>query len=37
MDDDIYEKLLKQGFLKREIDLKKNKILKKENIKKKKL
>ena len=37
MDDDIYEKLLKQGFLKREIDLKKNKILKKENIKKKKI
>ena len=37
MDDDIYDKLMKQGFLKREIDHKKNKILKKEKQKKQKI
>ena len=37
MDDDIYEKLMKQGFLKTEIDHKKNKLLKKEKIKKQKI
>lgn len=37
MDDDIYDKLMKQGFLKREVDHKKNKLLKKEKIKKQKI
>ena len=37
MDDDIYDKLMKQGFLKKEIDIKKNKILKNEIKKKNKI
>jgi len=37
MDDDIYNKLLTQGFLKREVDIKKNKLIKKEQLKKNKI
>ena len=37
MDDDIYDKLMKQGFLKREIDHNKNKLAKQEKLKKKKI
>ena len=36
-DDDIYDKLLTQGFLKREVDVKKNKIIKNEQTKKNKI
>ena len=37
MDDDIYDKLMKQGFLKREVDHKKNKLAKHEKLKKQKI
>ena len=37
MDDDIYDKLMKQGFLKRAIDNNKNKLAKQEKLKKKKI
>jgi len=37
MDDDIYDKLMKQGFLKREIDHKKNRLAKQEKLKKQKI
>ena len=37
MDDDIYNKLMKQGFLKKEVDYKKNKLLKKDKQKKQKI
>ena len=37
MDDDIYNKLIKQGFLKREVDYRKNKLIKDEKKKKKKI
>ena len=37
MDDDIYDKLMKQGLLKREIDHNKNKLLKKDKLNKQKI
>lgn len=37
MDDDIYDKLMKQGFLKREVDHKKNKLVKQQKLKKQKI